>query len=404
LGERIYLMNLLTIDFETYYDPIYTLSKLTTENYIRDKRFKTHLVGIKNGDQPTIIVPGHQAQRVFDSINWAETMVLCQHAHFDGLILSHHYNVHPAFFVDTLSMFRALHPAESASLANQCKVLGLPAKGNGYDIVNTRGIETLSPQEYAACGAYCKLDCDLTKRIFDILKPRIPLQELKLIDLTVKMFTDPILELDPELLTESWHDERQATLALFQRAMPELAQEAYDAIENNDAAAWKKLKTPLSSNPQFAQMLMALGVDPPKKLSPAAVKSGKVHPDIAGDPPEGMLLKATKKEKEEYLEANGVPHESEIWTYAFGKSDEAFKLMLQSDDEALVTLVEARLGVKSTIKETRAQRMIGIASRGPFPIYLLYYGAHTGRYGGGDKVNPQNLNRQCPACNGEGKI
>ena len=398
-------MRILTIDFETFWDTDYTLSKLSTEEYVRDPRFFTHMVGIKNGDNETVIIPGHQIASVFSKIPWHDTAVLCQHAHFDGFILSHHYGVKPAMWLDTLSMFRAIYPAEAASLANQTEVLGLPAKGGGYyDIVSTKGKTSLTPQEFQACGSYCKLDCDLTKRSFDILKKHFPVSELKLIDLTIRMFTEPVLELEPELLLESWHDERNATLALFQAAMPHLAEEAYDAIENNNAAAWKKLKTPLSSNPQFALMLLNLGVEPPKKLSPAAVKKGDVSPETCGEPPTGLIPTASKKEKEAFRAEHGYPHVADVWTYAFGKSDEAFKLMLQSDNDTLVTLVEARLGVKSTIKESRAQRFMGIASRGAFPIYLKYYGAHTGRYGGGDKVNPQNLNKFCPACAGEGKI
>ena len=56
-------------------------------------------------------------------------------------------------------------------------------------------------------------------------------------------------------------------------------------------------------------------------------------------------------------------------------------------------LASARLGVKSTIEETRTERFIEIAQRGLFPIPLRYYAAHTGRWGGDDKVNLQNLPR-----------
>ena len=225
-------MHILTIDFETFYDSEYTLSKMTTEAYVRDQRFKAHMVGIKNGDGATIIVPGDQIQSVFGKIPWHETMVLAQHAHFEALIMSHHYGVKPAFWLDTLSMFRALHPAESASLHNQTQVLGLPAKGNGYDIISTKGIETLSPSEFAACAKYCKLDCDLTKRIFDILKSMIPVSEFKLIDLTVRMFSEPILILNQELLAEAHKEEIDAKAALMARV-------AHD-------------KYSLSSNPKFA--------------------------------------------------------------------------------------------------------------------------------------------------------
>lgn len=364
-------MRVLTIDFETYWDSEYTLSKMTTEGYVRDPRFKTHLVGIKNGDAETVVVPGAQAQRIFDRIDWSDTAVLCQHAHFDGLILSHHYGVKPAFMLDTLSMFRALYPAEAASLANQTKVLGLKEKGAGYNIINTRGIQTLNPHEYAACAAYCQLDCDLTRQIFMLLKPKFSVEELRLIDVTVKMFTDPVLRLNTELLEEARQDEIDAKAALMEKVAHE--------------------KDSLSSNPKFARILMDIGIDPPKKLSPAAVKKGDVHPNIAGEPPYGLLAdKATIMAHEN---ETGEQHPHKYWAYAFGKSDEAFKKLLEHEDVSVQALIEARLGVKSTIKQTRTDRFISIASRGTMPIYLNYCGAHTGRWSGGDKINPQNLNR-----------
>lgn len=364
-------MHLITLDFETFWSQDYTLSKMTTEAYVRSEQFKTHMVGVKNGDAETVIIPGRQARSVFNKIDWSDTAVLCQHAHFDGLILSHHYGVKPAFWLDTLSMFRALYPTEAASLHNQTQVLGLPAKGNGYDIVNTRGIETLTPQEYAACAKYCKLDCDLTKRIFDLLKKRIPVQELKLIDLTVRMFTDPVLIINQEMLAEAHAEELEAKAALMDRV-------AHD-------------KDSLSSNPKFAQILLDLGIDPPKKLSPAAIKNGKVHPDLVGDAPIGML--PDKKAMALHFATTGEEHSALHWAYAFGKADEAFKRLLEHDNPEVQALMEARLGVKSTIKQTRTERLMSAGSRGPLPVYLNYAGAHTLRWSGGDKMNLQNLNR-----------
>ena len=43
-------MNIITIDFETYYDKDYSLSKMTTEEYIRDERFEVIGVSVKVGD------------------------------------------------------------------------------------------------------------------------------------------------------------------------------------------------------------------------------------------------------------------------------------------------------------------------------------------------------------------
>jgi DNA polymerase len=51
------------------------------------------------------------------------------------------------------------------------------------------------------------------------------------------------------------------------------------------------------------------------------------------------------------------------------------------------------LGTKSTIEESRIERFIDVGARnkGRLPIPLKYYGAHTGRWAGSDKVNFQNL-------------
>jgi DNA polymerase len=83
-------------------------------------------------------------------------------------------------------------------------------------------------------------------------------------------------------------------------------------------------------------------------------------------------------------------------TYAFSKTDEAFKALLDHEDPHVQAVVAARLGTKSTLEETRTERFIGIAKRGALPVPLRYYAAHTGRWGGDDKLNLQNLPRKSP--------
>jgi DNA polymerase len=109
----------------------------------------------------------------------------------------------------------------------------------------------------------------------------------------------------------------------------------------------------LMSNDKFAEILKKFGVEPPTKISP---KTGK-----------------------------------EAW--AFAKTDEDFKALLDHENEAVQVLASARLGIKSTLEETRTERFISIANRGLLPIPLRYYAAHTGRWGGDDKINLQNLPR-----------
>lgn len=396
-------MNLLTLDFETFYSKDYSLSKMTNEAYIRDPRFETIMVGLKLNDRPAIWVPKPQVAAVFNRIPWNETIMVCHHTHFDDAILSWVYGHRPALICDTLSMFRACYPTESASLDNMTKVLGLPPKG--HEVSNAIGYRfaDFAPEHLARYGAYCVNDVERTREAFDIMRPYFPLSELKLIDLTTRLFTEPCLHLNKALLQVAYDDEQERLIGLFAQAFPELHADAYAAVKTGDLEAWKRLKRPLSSNPQFAQMLLDLGVDPPKKLSPAAVKAGIADPDMDREPPIGMLAQIDKKTLAEMHEQTGEHHDSEIWTYAFSKADEDFKHLLEHENPQVSQLVEARLGVKSTIKETRAKAFMGIAKRGNFPIYLKYYGGHTGRFGGGDKVNPQNLNRSCPACGGDEK-
>jgi hypothetical protein len=179
----------------------------------------------------------------------------------------------------------------------------------------------------------------------------MPLSELRLIDLTTRMFTEPIFELDPTLLIAARKDDLDRKEELLAK------------VNTN--------KIVLSSNGKFAELLVSLGVDPPKKISPAWRK--KNPEEDPGEEPIGLVDKGNK-----------------AWSYAFGKTDEGFKQMLESDDAVLSALAEARAGVKSNITETRIQRLIGIASRGKLPVYLKAWGAHTGRYGAGDKCLAAN--------------
>jgi DNA polymerase len=56
-------------------------------------------------------------------------------------------------------------------------------------------------------------------------------------------------------------------------------------------------------------------------------------------------------------------------------------------------LVQARIGHKSTLEETRIGRLLvtSRANHGRVPWPMVYYGARTGRFSGYDKLNMQNL-------------
>ena len=332
-------MNILTIDFETYYDKGFSLSKLTTEEYIRDELFETIGVSVKRNDEPAIWFSGTKTQtkQWLDQFPWDEAIAVAHNAVFDMAILNWQFDIRPKRIVDTLSMLRAIDgPDAGNSLAKAAERYGLGVKGT--EVVNALGKGRLdfTPEELARYGEYCINDTELTYELFQRIAVGFPAVEFKLIDLTIRMFTEPVLTLDKEVLTDHLADVQAKKEALMSKLNYEKAE--------------------LMSNPKLAELLEFHGVIPPTKISPATGKD----------------------------------------THAFAKNDEEFKALLEHENPQVQAIVAARLGVKSTLEETRTERFINIADRGTLPVPLRYYAAHTGRWGGDDKVNLQNLPRKSP--------
>jgi hypothetical protein len=326
----------MVVDFETRWDKKdYTLSKMTTEQYVRDKRFKAFGMCYKFYGEEKIRWVSHADLPAFiDAVDWSTTAVLAHNAQFDVAILSWVYGAKPCFIFDSLSMARATRGIEVGnSLAKLAAEFGLPPKGQA--VYSTDGLEELTPEVEQELADYCKHDTYLCEEVFKRLVTEYPSKELRLIDLTLKMFTNPVLELDKEMLSEAIEEEANSRNALLRRlgiAEPELA-----------------------SNQKFSEILQGLGVEPPTKIS-----------------------KTTGKQ-----------------TLALAKNDAHFQALLNSEREDIAQLCEARLAVKSTLERTRAQRFLDISNRGCLPVPLNYYGAHTGRWSAskGSGLNLQNLKR-----------
>jgi len=344
-------MKILTIDFETYYAKDYSLTKLTTEEYVRDSRFEVIGVAVKATDtsnyyhspasgyspaSDSLWCTGSKKQiaKFLNQFDWANSIALAHNAMFDMAILNWHFDIRPKKIADTLAMSRAIHTIEvGGSLAALAEYYGLGAKGTEvHSAVGKKRLD-FTPDQIEAYGGYCIQDVELTYKLFKALKMDFPNFEMALIDLTLRMFTEPTIRLETSILTK--HIEK--IKATKQRLMSAIA---HDRKE-------------LMSNAKFAELLEKLNVAVPRKISPTTGKE----------------------------------------TYAFAKTDEEFKKLLEHENEKVQALVAARLGVKSTIEETRTQRFIDIAGRGTLPIPLRYYAAHTGRWGGDDKINMQNLPR-----------
>ena len=330
------MTSVITVDFETMYDRHYSLSKMTTEEYIRDELFEVIGVGVKVNDGETQWFSGtvKKTSEFLDQFDWGNSIAVAHNSMFDMAILNWHFDIRPKRIADTLSMLRALDgPDAGNSLAKAAERYGLGVKGD--EVVNALGKGRLdfTAEELARYGEYCVNDVELTYELFQKIAVGFPLSELRLIDLTIRMFSEPVLGLDTQVLTNHLDDVKSGKEALMSKLN-------YD-------------KADLMSNPKLAELLEFHGVVPPKKISPTTGKE----------------------------------------TFAFAKNDEDFKALLEHENPQVQAIVAARLGVKSTLEETRTERFIGIADRGTLPIPLRYYAAHTGRFGGDDKVNMQNLPR-----------
>lgn len=329
---------MIILDFETFYSKDFSLSKLTMEEYLRSPEFEIIGVSVKQDDGPIEWITGakeHIRERLlyYDIPN---ATVVAHNAAFDVAILEWHFGLRPKMIIDTLSIARArVGLSCGCSLRSLAQHFSLGEKGT--EIYNTLGkhLCDFSQSELAAFGDYCKQDVNLTAKLVPVLLTGFPSQELALIDCTIRMFTEPVIELDTPLL------EKHLSEVLEKKA------KLLDLVGHDGREAFM-------SNDKFAALLRAEGVDPPTKVSE---RTGKT-------------------------------------TYAFAKTDDGMRDLLVHPNERVQALAAARLGLKSTIEETRTQSFIDISKRGPMPIQLNYYGAaNTGRFSGGGSINPQNLPR-----------
>lgn len=325
---------IVTIDFETYYDKDYTLKKLSTSEYVRDRRFEAISCAIKVGDAPAKCYFGQEISPALRAVDWNKADLLAHHAHFEGLILSHHYKIVPRAYRDTLSMSRALYPkTDRNDLGTLAERLGVQNKLEMPDFKG-KHLADLTEEERRAVAEYNEADVESCAQAYVALVARMPQREMDLIDVTVRMFADPVLRLDKEA------------------AKAELLREV--AEKRAAIAASGLTEKELASSAKFSAALTAAGMPCPTKVSP---RTGEVIPALA-------------------------------------QTDTAFTSLVNFHDPKVVALVKGRLAVKSTIGETRARRLLN-AGRGRLrlPVYLNFCAAHTLRWSGGDKLNFQNFPR-----------
>ena len=339
------LVSIITLDFETYYDKGLGFKTQTTEEYIRDPRFEVIGVGVKVDDAPAEWFSGTR-EEIFSYLkkfDWKHSALLCHNTMFDGAVLNWFFKISPVIYLDTLCMARAIHGVEAGgSLASLSSRYAIGQKGTEVEDAYGKKRSDFGEAELKRYGEYCKNDVELTYKLYQILSKDFPLNEIKLIDMTLRMFTHPVLEVDNSMLIDRLDELREEKQQLLSSLMSRL-----------NVTSPEDVRAVLASNKKFGELLVEHGVEPPMKES-----------------------KTTGKQ-----------------TLALAKNDEGFLALMEHENTFIQELCAVRLGTKSTLEESRIERFIDIGkrNRGRLPIPLKYYGAHTGRWSGSDKVNFQNL-------------
>jgi hypothetical protein len=336
-------MKQITLDFETYYDQDYSLRKMTPVEYILDPRFECIGCAVKEGDDPAVWMTEGELRAYLAGLP-ERVAVVSHNALFDMCILSWRFAYVPYLMIDTLGMARAWlgHRLKSLSLDYLARYLGLGVKGTTVHKVQGMSLAAIKAAGfYDEYANYSKGDADLCWQVYRALvTDGFPVAEIAVMDTVLRCAVQPRFYLDTHKLAEHLHETIQNKATLLSRIAPHLTRDD------------------LMSNDRFADALRSLGVEPPTKISPITGKE----------------------------------------SYAFAKTDAEFIALEEDESPDVQALVSARLGVKSTIEETRTQRLLNIAQldwpdnrKGLLPIPLRYSGAHTHRLSGDWKLNMQNL-------------
>lgn len=338
-----------TIDVETYYDSEYSLSKMTPEEYIRDERFQLLGCAVQPHNRRSKYITGNTEEEIIAKLrryDWSQIYAFGHNmSGFDGLVLTERVGVRPRFYGCTLAMAgQVMGGAPTQSKSNRpslsldavAQYLGLEGKIQGtLASVKGKRLEDLTYVDRQRMEHYANRDAEQCTAIVKLLQPYVPPEDMRIIHWFTKMFAEPRLHLDG------------ASYQTWLTQMVEAKERLLDSLGVTDKD--------IRSDKKFAALLENLGIEPPTKVN-----------------------------------AKGVTK------YAFAKTDKEFTDLQACGDETVESLVGCRLKVKTTIEQSRTERFVGIASRGPLPVMLNWGRTHTLRAGGAGKINLQNLSKGKP--------
>lgn len=425
-------MNILWIDFETYYDNDYSLRKLTYPAYIKDERFMSRGASVALDNEPIRWLDDKDLPAFFDTLDWSNLAVCAHNTMFDGSILAWHYGRVPSYWMDTMSMANYVFDVPNVSLANLAKMLNLQNKGDALDA--TKGKRELTEEEAEALADYALGDLIICRDAYHKMKDFMPKAEHDLIDLTLRMYIEPKIILDTPLLerylVELIEGNAKRLDEWTDTVLGDLSQPDREIFED-------KKQTMFTSAKEFRNLLMALNQDVPQKFTRATefqAKASLARISKASEEAErlraliseeekrikelyeerpkasakrvdeilGLISRAEKRigdREEKMVVADSIAKQRPVKkgalvsVPALAKTDEAFIELADSPDAGVAAAVAARLQLMSTINETRSKRLLDMAKdmHGLVPVPLKYCGARTNRWSGTQKINMQNL-------------
>lgn len=349
----------IVLDVESFWSQDHTLSKLNPIEYAMHPETEIQSCSITIAGKPTVVIFGEDNLRAaFARLPWHRLYVVGHNmSGFDAMILSWRFGIKPAMWGCTLAMARALYAKETPlSLDAILKFLGAPMQKGSLEATNTKGkrLEEFSSSERAAIKEYNKIDGDGCLWVFRKLVRQISVNELRVIDMTIRMLVEPQMVFDVPLLRQTLADSKEQT----RRALLTCA-DLLDISWEDEASRLEEVRAQLASAPKFSAILTALGVETPLKVSKTAMAKG---------------------------EHKLIP--------ALAKSDDGMKDLCEHENPLVAAAANARLRVKSTQLESRLETFMLWAKylNNQAPMPLAYCGADTsGRWSGTFSGNVQNL-------------
>lgn len=375
-------MNVLTVDFETYYDREYSLSKMTMIEYIMDGRFQPIMMSYAINDEPIKNVIGYpKIKEVLDGIDWDNTVLNAQNTAFDATIIRARFGHTARYYTDTMAMARvtAAHVFEGASLGAIAKVLqanGVPVPPKGKEVQSALGMHLYNAYHgtpYLALKAttdhneiqrghellmgyveYCNNDVHLAREAFKYFTKMITPDEMQYGDMILKCYIEPSLYLDLPIIEEE-----------IQRIHERDEKRARDVANKYFNGNQAELRSVCRSVPKFTEFLRGLG--------------GVLEHEIDDDTDYTFIIPSKYSEKKERIEP------------CYSKTFPPVIEMCDRMDE-IGDIFRTKLAMSSSIELSRAERFRAIAKIGcGFGMPYTVSGAHTHRLGGSGGLNVQNL-------------